>query len=1474
MVACSPRHPPALDQVYKGRRRFTGQIVALKFILKHGKTEKDLNSLRQEIDILRDLRHEGVVQMLDAFETKSEFCVVTEFAQGELFEILEDDQCLPEEEVRSIAKQLVRALHYLHAHRIIHRDLKPQNVLIGANGRVQLCDFGFARAMSSNTMMLTSIKGTPLYMAPELVKEQPYNHTVDLWSLGVILYELYVGQPPFYTNSILKLVQRIVNDSVQYPDTMSDSFRAFLSGLLSKDPKRRLGWPDLLEHPFVAETAEDQAKRQTREESAHSAGVGQLSSGWRMQPRTGTPGRSDGVGFDGTAAAARFEPPQEQTSLHETAQQPKQPAAGTAKKRVAIAASSTDAQAHLAPAATAAPLDTEASGGAASARARTARGHDTHATPRIGPGVPSTPAPGAPPATAPVGFDRLSNGATEDILLRPTRTPDATGANAVADAALVALEAKAATVDGADALVGDVEAGVKLLSAVAAAMSAPSTGGLGGPGSVLGTRGGAGRRGSRNSRAPADASARAALRTLRALLNRTVAAASTRGASRALKTDAARMLVDAARATVSSSLLVDVLNALRAGAAAFPGAYGKAALEISSALAARGDPYAALEAAACFHTAMESLDSAARSAGATDAVALAVEAATSLCSAAVGCNAPSTVLTALAACVGAEDDSDMAPKDRAAVGAAAAKALAAMGRPLPSFGLSVRYPLGAAVSAEPCDKDPDRRGRPARGAPPEWGDMAQCIASAAERASPDVLSRILELVEAVKSKTNPALASAQGGGRAAANVAVEAAEAACAALRFVLVAARGSVAAAHAIASATTDFGACLASVMDCADADHGGAEGMLSPGVRACAALALAEVAFAAGHGSTSGSLAASKLLPSSEGRAAQMADAVARCIVDKAGSGSAGRGALQRAACAAAAALLELDGAVASRGRSAHPGKLSALASELRAHAGLSALTVLLTEEAELAEVRASAPEPSASPVWYAPVADAEGGSCCFGAADGPAMLAHALAAGASARGGGSELLAMHDSGATAALAACVAAGGAGARGGSSSVVAALSPRGVLAALRGLVRAGRLNTGPPPPGLVPRLLSCASEVHADAIAAWDAMIPASAGGSRAVSASTVSAACGVLLSLALTPTVAATSLQREAGMAAAAAKATQAELMANGAPGRIVTALRLSSLPARGGRAHGDARSAVALASLLATGSAEFASALLQSGALEPDLVSSLLREGAPPSAVVDVLLLASQLARLSVSHYAPLRRSGAVEALPRLLRHADPGVRARACNLVGNLCRHSDAFYAALDASGAIEALVSCCVDDDSNTRKFACFALGNAAFHSDSLYGSLELSVPLLAGLLQDPDDKTKANAAGALGNLVRNASTLADEIVDRGAAEALVNVVIEAADAAADAAAAAARGETGKLDTADADGLDSQSPLKISLFSLGNMCSHPTCRGALLEMGLAEAVDALRSSLADATVHKYCTRILTKAKLARTVAAPR
>ena len=241
----------SFGKVYKGRRRYTGQIVALKFVSKKGKSKKEIRNLRQEISILRSLNHPNIILMFDCFETDHEFCVVTEYAQGELFQILEDDQRLPETEVRKIAKQLVQALHYLHSHRIIHRDMKPQNVLIGSHGTVKLCDFGFARAMSAHTIVLTSIKGTPLYMSPELVQEKPYDHTADLWSLGVILYELYVGKPPFYTNSIYTLINIIIKDPVKYPSSMSPEFRSFLRGLLNKTPTRRMKWAKILAHPFV-----------------------------------------------------------------------------------------------------------------------------------------------------------------------------------------------------------------------------------------------------------------------------------------------------------------------------------------------------------------------------------------------------------------------------------------------------------------------------------------------------------------------------------------------------------------------------------------------------------------------------------------------------------------------------------------------------------------------------------------------------------------------------------------------------------------------------------------------------------------------------------------------------------------------------------------------------------------------------------------------------------------------------------------------------------------------------------------------------------------------------------------------------------------------------------------------------------------------------------------------------------------------
>ncbi|KAM9248983.1 serine/threonine-protein kinase 36 isoform 1-T1 [Dugong dugon] len=242
----------SFGRVYKGRRKYSAQVVALKFIPKLGRSEKELRNLQREIEIMRGLRHPNIIHMLDSFETDKEVVVVTDYAEGELFQILEDDGKLPEDQVQAIAAQLVSALYYLHSHRILHRDMKPQNILLAKGGGIKLCDFGFARAMSTNTMVLTSIKGTPLYMSPELVEERPYDHTADLWSVGCILYELAVGTPPFYTTSIFELVSLILKDPVRWPSGISPCFKNFLQGLLTKDPRQRLSWPDLLHHPFIA----------------------------------------------------------------------------------------------------------------------------------------------------------------------------------------------------------------------------------------------------------------------------------------------------------------------------------------------------------------------------------------------------------------------------------------------------------------------------------------------------------------------------------------------------------------------------------------------------------------------------------------------------------------------------------------------------------------------------------------------------------------------------------------------------------------------------------------------------------------------------------------------------------------------------------------------------------------------------------------------------------------------------------------------------------------------------------------------------------------------------------------------------------------------------------------------------------------------------------------------------------------------
>ncbi|XP_023314155.1 serine/threonine-protein kinase fused isoform X2 [Trichogramma pretiosum] len=197
------------------------------------------------------MHHPNIIQMFDSFETDKQMVIVTEYVERELYVILKTNGRLSEVYSQAIAGDMVSALNYLHSNRIVHRDMKPQNVLMSIDGVAKLCDFGFARMMNVDTHVLTSVKGTPLYMAPELIDELPYDHTVDIWSLGCIVYELVCGAPPFQTTSMRKLVHLIKHEDIKWPENVSPQCRSFLQGLLRKNPMERFSWPQLLSHSFV-----------------------------------------------------------------------------------------------------------------------------------------------------------------------------------------------------------------------------------------------------------------------------------------------------------------------------------------------------------------------------------------------------------------------------------------------------------------------------------------------------------------------------------------------------------------------------------------------------------------------------------------------------------------------------------------------------------------------------------------------------------------------------------------------------------------------------------------------------------------------------------------------------------------------------------------------------------------------------------------------------------------------------------------------------------------------------------------------------------------------------------------------------------------------------------------------------------------------------------------------------------------------
>lgn len=175
---------------------------------------------------------------------------------GELFHHLLREQRFNEERSRFYSAELLLALEHLHDLDVVYRDLKPENILLDYTGHIALCDFGLCKLNMKDSDMTNTFCGTPEYLAPEILNGQGYNKTIDWWTLGVLLYEMLAGLPPFYDEVTDKMYKKILHNPLVFGDEISPLARSILTGLLNRDPSQRLGVngaEEIRRHPFFAQ---------------------------------------------------------------------------------------------------------------------------------------------------------------------------------------------------------------------------------------------------------------------------------------------------------------------------------------------------------------------------------------------------------------------------------------------------------------------------------------------------------------------------------------------------------------------------------------------------------------------------------------------------------------------------------------------------------------------------------------------------------------------------------------------------------------------------------------------------------------------------------------------------------------------------------------------------------------------------------------------------------------------------------------------------------------------------------------------------------------------------------------------------------------------------------------------------------------------------------------------------------------------
>ena len=187
-------------KVYKVRHKASKNIYAIKVINKAKIIEHDLiEQIKLEVEIMYKLDNKYVVKLFNHYEDDDSFYLILEFApKGQIYTRLKREGRFSERVAAQFIREVVEAVKYLHSQNppIIHRDIKPENILLDAEDAVKLADFGWSNFFNENRERMTYC-GTPEYLAPEMIRQSGHDKSLDIWNLGVLLFELLTGNPPF-----------------------------------------------------------------------------------------------------------------------------------------------------------------------------------------------------------------------------------------------------------------------------------------------------------------------------------------------------------------------------------------------------------------------------------------------------------------------------------------------------------------------------------------------------------------------------------------------------------------------------------------------------------------------------------------------------------------------------------------------------------------------------------------------------------------------------------------------------------------------------------------------------------------------------------------------------------------------------------------------------------------------------------------------------------------------------------------------------------------------------------------------------------------------------------------------------------------------------------------------------------------------------------------------------------------------------